>query len=395
MDDRELEALLLDLESDRVERKEALSDADRVREAICAFANDLPDHRKPGVVLVGARNDGASAGLAIDDALLLRLAQMRDDGAIQPLPSMLVQKRSIGSGELALVIVEPSTAPPVRFRGRTWVRVGPRRAIATPEEERRLVERRRGRDVPFDLQVVHSATIEDLDQSLFETSYLPAAIDPEVLAQNERSREDRLKALRFLTPDGMPTTLGVLVLAIEPRRFIPGDYVQFLRVDGTELSDPVRDQKEIDGPLPELLRRLGEVLEANNSTALELTRTATEIAHPEYPIAALQQLTRNAVLHRQYDGTNAPVRVTWFADRVEILNPGGPYGQVTRENFGKPGLTDYRNPHVAEAMKVLGFVQRFGVGISIARRELQKNGNPPLEFEVEASHVLARVRRRP
>ena len=59
----------------------------------------------------------------------------------------------------------------------------------------------------------------------------------------------------------------------------------------------------------------------------------------------------------------------WFWDRIEIQNPGGPYGQVTRANFGMPGITDYRNPHIAEAMKNLGYVQRFGVGISLARKE--------------------------
>ena len=58
MGDDELERLLTDLESDRVERKEALSHPDRICEAICAFANDLPDHRAPGVVFVGARDDG-------------------------------------------------------------------------------------------------------------------------------------------------------------------------------------------------------------------------------------------------------------------------------------------------------------------------------------------------
>jgi ATP-dependent DNA helicase RecG len=394
MHDSELEALLTDLESDRVERKESLSDPDRVRQAICAFANDLPDHRKPGVVFIGSRDDGSCAGLAVDDDLLLRLASMRDDGAIQPLPSLVVQKRRLRGCELAVVIVEPSAAPPVRLRGRTWIRVGPRRAIATPEEERRLVERRRGRDLPFDLRPVPGATKADLELDLFRRAYLPEAIDPDVLAQNDRSPDDQLKALRFLTPDGTPTVLGVLVLGTNPRRFVPGDYVQFLRIDGTELSDPIRDQKEIDGPLSELLRRLDDVLAAHNTVATEITAGATEIRHPEYPIPALQQLTRNAVMHRQYDGTNAPVRLTWFSDRVEVQNPGGPFGQVTRTNFGQPGITDYRNPHLAEAMKVLGYVQRFGVGIAIARAALRENGNPPLEFEAEEAHVLARVRRR-
>jgi len=122
-------------------------------------------------------------------------------------------------------------------------------------------------------------------------------------------------------------------------------------------------------------------------------RELEELRHPDYPIAALQQLTRNAILHRNYEGTNAPVRISWFNDRIEIQNPGGPFGQVTRQNFGQEGLTDYRNPNLAAAMKDLGYVQRFGLGIQIARKELAKNGNPPLEFAIEDSRVLAIVRR--
>jgi ATP-dependent DNA helicase RecG len=98
-------------------------------------------------------------------------------------------------------------------------------------------------------------------------------------------------------------------------------------------------------------------------------------------------------LHRTYEASYAPVRVYWFEDRIEIHNPGGPYGAVTAENFGQAGVTDYRNPHLAEAMKVLGFVQRFGVGIAMARKELERNGNPPLQFKVQPSAVLAVVRK--
>lgn len=113
-----------------------------------------------------------------------------------------------------------------------------------------------------------------------------------------------------------------------------------------------------------------------------------------YPPAALQQLVRNAALRRNYEGTNAPVRMTWSDDRIEIQTPGGPYGAVTASAFGRPGVTDYRNPVPAEAMKVLGFINRFGVGIETARAALARNGNPPLEFSVEMNWVLATVRRR-
>jgi ATP-dependent DNA helicase RecG len=66
---------------------------------------------------------------------------------------------------------------------------------------------------------------------------------------------------------------------------------------------------------------------------------------------------------------------------------------VTRANFGQPGVTDYRNPHLAEAMKVLGFVQRFGIGIATARRLLADNGNPEPVFEPRDTHVLVTIRR--
>jgi ATP-dependent DNA helicase RecG len=392
MKDKELIALLSELESDCVERKASLSEPDRVREAICAFANDLPEHRKQGVIFIGANDDGSCSNLTITDELLLKLSDMRHN--IYPFPSMDVQKRVLNGCELAVVLVQPSNAPPVRFKGRTWIRVGPSRRLASPEDERRLAERRRTMDLPFDLRPLSTASLDDLDIELFEHHYLPNAIEPDVLNQNKRSLEDKLKALRFLTPDGVPTTLGIMVIGKEPRHYIPGVYIQFLRIDGVELTDPIRNQKEISGPLSHLLRRLDDVLEANNNVSADITSGPVEVKRYDYPIPALQQLCRNAVLHRIYEGTAAPVRIYWFSDRIEIHSPGGTFGQVTRENFGEPGITDYRNSYLAEAMKVLGYVQRFGVGIQIAKQELKKNGNPPPEFQVESTNILVTIQQR-
>jgi ATP-dependent DNA helicase RecG len=397
MDEKELEILLRDLESDRVERKASIGEKDRICQAICAFANDMPDHRKPGVVFVGVNNDGTFAQLPITDDLLLTLAAIRSDGNILPLPMMTVQKRILGGCDLAVVIVEPSEAPPVRYKGQVWIRVGPRRAIATAEEERRLAEKRRAKDLPFDIRPVASATLEDLDLELFRSVYLPSSLPSELIDENERPIEQQLTSLRFaaVEPPSTPTVLGILVAGKDPIQFLPGAYIQFLRIDGSELTDPIKDQKEIAGPLLDQLKILDEILQINISTASDVTAQPLETRHPDYPIVALQQLARNAVLHRTYEGTNAPVRIHWFFDRIEISSPGGAFGQVNRENFGHPGTTDYRNPHLAEAMKNLGYVQRFGIGIPMARKELEKNGNPPPEFVVEDTYVLVIIRRRP
>ena len=97
-------------------------------------------------------------------------------------------------------------------------------------------------------------------------------------------------------------------------------------------------------------------------------------------------------MHRTYEATNAPVRVHWYNDRIEVLSPGGAYGRVTVETFGLYGVTDYRNPNLAEAMKVLDLVQRFGVGIQIARRLLEEARHPEPEFREIGDNVLATIR---
>jgi ATP-dependent DNA helicase RecG len=150
IDARELETLLDDVESDRAERKESLKgDApEKCRQAICAFANDLPGQGKPGVLFIGARDDGTPSRLAVTDELLLQLADMRSDGNILPLPTMTVEKHRLRDIDVAVVTVVPADAPPVRCRGRIWIRIGPRRGLASAQDERILNERRRHRDLP-------------------------------------------------------------------------------------------------------------------------------------------------------------------------------------------------------------------------------------------------------
>ncbi len=392
--DDELETLLADGESDRVEFKEGINhNLDRIRQAICAFANDLPDHRMPGVVFVGVRDDGSCAELTVDDALLKRLAGLRDEGKILPLPTMAVRKWTRAGCEIAVIVVEPSPNPPAAVDGRTWIRIGPRRGQASRDDEHRLLEKRRWGQLAPDAQPLSGATMDELDLKRFQLEYLPAAVSPEALEENDRAVEEQLRAHRFVYQDGTPTRTGLLVAGIEPRRWIPGAYIQFRRVAGRDLADDTIDQEEIGGTILDQTRRAEEVLDVHVHESLVIGPDRHEV-RPSYPLEALRQVVRNAVLHRSYDGSNAPVRITWFEDRLEIQSPGGPFGSVTANNFGA-GVTDYRNPTLATAMKNLGLIERFGAGMGIIRRRLEENGNPPAEFTVDHHHVLAVLRPRP
>ena len=62
MTKEEIRALLNDIESDRVERTISTTNTDKFGQAICAFANDLPDHRQPGYLFLGVEDDGEVKG---------------------------------------------------------------------------------------------------------------------------------------------------------------------------------------------------------------------------------------------------------------------------------------------------------------------------------------------
>lgn len=400
--DEELVSLIDDPESDCAERKQTWhgSAPEKGRQAVCAFANDLPNHGRPGVLFVGIKDDGQPVGpeFVVTDELLQTLADIKTDGKLTPPPTMTVGKRHLKGQDVAVVTVWPADAPPVRLDGRVWIRTGPRRGLASAQDERVLSEKRRHRDRAFDTHPINGSALNDLSRSYFESEYLPQAVARDVLDMNGRSFEEQLASLGFIASvdDHTPTVLGVLALGKSPRTWVPPAYVQFLRIRGTQFGDPVVDEQELDGNLDTMLRRLDDKLKATLAVSVDFTSGATtEIRSTPYPLSALQQLTRNAVMHRSYEGTNAPVRVYWFDDRIEINNPGGPFGAVTVENFGKPGISDYRNPSLAGVLKTLGFVQRFGFGIAEARRSLAANGNPPLAFQVEPTMVLATVRRAP
>jgi ATP-dependent DNA helicase RecG len=376
----QLEALLVAGESDRCERKRNADDLDHIREPTCAFANDLPDHRAAGVLFIGVEDDGTSANIVVDERLLTRISQIRGDGNIAPFPTIEVRELLLSIGKLAVVIVQPSDNPPVRLKGRAYVRVGPTTRVATAEEEKRLTEKRRWANLPFDAHPVIGATLEELDLARFTSEYMPSLVSPDVLAQDKRTTEQQLRALRLVDDKNIPTTTAILMLAKSPQDRFPGATIAWRRVDGTKLTDATLDEKTITGTVADQLRNIDELMSAANSKSVTMKGERHEVRY-DYPIEALQQLVRNGVMHRTYEGTTSPLRVTWYTDRVEILSPGGPYGAVTAETFGCPGITDYRNPTLSEALKGYGFVERFGQGLEIVRESLDRAGQVAASFQ--------------
>ena len=377
----EIQELLHSTETYRVERTTSTGDMDKFQEAICAFANDLPNSRKNGYLILGAYDNGELSGLKVTDELLKKIAAIRSNGNILPIPVMSVDRFQFPEGDLLVAEVSPSDLPPVRYRGRTFIRIGPRRDIATEAEERILAERRMSFMATFDTMPCLAAKLNDVNTDLLHTKYLIPLLGNELVESDTRPIEEQMAAVgMYDTEHQCPTYAAVVLFGYKPRRFMPGLYVQYVCFKGEDVTSEVENEMQLEGNYCELLPRLESLLELS---VIKKKPVFVSILREEmvsnYPYLAIRELLLNACMHRDMQ-SNTPLRFYEFASHLEILNAGGLYGNARPENF--PSVNDYRNPLVASAMKTLGYVNMFNRGVGQVQTDLKENGNQPAEFNV-------------
>lgn len=386
-----LEELLPTLEQDRIEKTISVNDQKKFGEAICSFANDLANHNLPGYLIIGAHDNGRKAGMTISEQNLQTLLSFRTDGRIVPPPSMVVAKFEYPDGELAVVEVQPHFLPPVRFEGRVCVRAGIRRGIANEADERILTEKRTAFARTFDVLPCKESTLDDISIELFKLRYLPSAIASDILAENGRDLKEQLASLKFYDiKEDCPTMAGILMFGTNPRFFVPGAFVQYVRFSGEDEASDFEFEHRFDGDLTTQLGQMEAFIKAVIVKTVLPELGGDYVS--SYPLRALKEFLFNAVVHKDYQ-SNAPIKFYEFSDRIEISNAGGLYGKARPENF--PNENDYRNPVLSEAVKNLGYVNGFNIGVKAALAALERNGSPAPEFiKDQSSSFLVRIFKR-
>ncbi len=353
----------------------------------------MPGNGETGYLVVGVNKARDATGLPITERLQEQLASLRDNGNIIPMPDMSVSVAQHQGRDILVVAVRPSNMPPVRYKQVTWIRTGPSEDRATQEQERRLEERRIDRSRTWDMRACQDATLHDLAVELFKLSYLPAAVSAEVLDENGRTIEEQLGSLRFWQSKlNCPTNGAILLFGKSPEFYVAGAYVQYVRYEGDNQATAVLEERRITGDMATILRGLDALAKQLEVARPHRNPDLSDSTIRDYPAIALHELFVNAVIHRNYEGSTTPIAVNHYMDRIEIQNPGSLFGDLTPDQF--PRGTSYRNPLLAEAAKTLGFANRFGRGVSLARDILAKNASPELTYEIGTNHLAMIVWKR-
>lgn len=235
-------------------------------------------------------------------------------------------------------------------------------------------------------------------QTMLEDYLLRLKLGKPHLAQMDA---EQILELMSVTRDGAPTMAAILLFCPYPQAYFPQLCITAIVVPGSDVGDVGQcgerflDNKRIEGNLLDMLEGALSFVRTN-------TRTKT-IIHPEtgkradqndYPMTAVWEAVLNALVHRDYSlhTEGMPIQLHLYADRFELKSPGGLYGRIRVDQFGKV-QPDTRNPVLAVALEVLRETENRYSGIPTMRRELSQADMPAPEFRDERGTFVVCFRR--
>ena len=352
-------------------KREIPRQADDLATELVALANT-----QGGTLILGVDDDGQVVGLA-DDPQRVEERVMGLCRACDPPLTVTTEVVEVEGHPLLMIHVPAGADTPYRVRGRCYVRVGSTTQRASREEERRLFQE--SGQVLYERTPLEEADYEDLDEGKLQRYFEQRA--PGAVVNTGRALRELVEQadLPFLVRRGdqlVPTVAAMLLFGRRPTYYLPQAIVSAARFAGLEIDVTAIDRGSFRGTVNELIEQGVAFVARNMRTASILSEAdfprRTDI--PEYPLKAVREAITNAVMHRDYSLAGQTVTLAMFDDRLEVFNPGGLVRGMTLEDLGT-GKHLARNPTLAEAMRQLGWVERFGTGIRLIRREMKELGS--------------------
>ncbi len=347
------------------------AEVDRLAETLVAFAN-----ADGGTIYVGVDETGRPTGELYPDDF----AEVLGQAEVRCRPPVVVEWQPVESSGAFVVVVRVQRSPEIHTLedGRVLVRAGAENRPLSGDEVRQLATTRSAGD--YEAEIVAGASREDFSEAVLQ--HFVEKWEERQGRPLTRPLDDLLRELGCLTPDGRPTVAGLLLFGSDPQRFIPRSGLLFIRFEGTEMrassGEPGYGRRvEVKGPLPQIIAHTWDLLQEE----IKLGAVVRSLQREEqwaYPPTAIREALVNAVAHRDYRLRGRSIEVRLFADRLEIISPGGLPGFITIENIVDEHFS--RNPRIVNGLFQWRYIEELGLGVDLMIEEMVKAGHPPPEF---------------
>ena len=366
-------------------------------ETISAFAN-----KDGGVIVLGLSERENFSPVPGFDVQRIYSAMMTVGDLMTPVIRMEIDIVPFEGAKVVVAIVPAVEDRPCFITARgayggSFIRTGDGDKRLTKYEIDRLREMKG--QPRHDLEPVLEATEADLDKGT-----LKAIVD----YNRERypryfgtlPAEDILETLGALARvDGVlhPTLAGLLVAGVYPQKFFPRLCVYFTVYPGTTKTvAPGQTTRFIDaavlnGPIPDILMDAVAMLRRNMKTKSVMEGVLRREV-PDYPLVAFREGLINALQHRDYSpgGRASQVQVNLYADRLEILNPGGMFGASSEQCWAK-GVSSTRNVCLSRLLELTPakdsvsgghfVIENRGTGLLQISDALKAENMPPMKID--------------
>ena len=375
-------------------------------ETLSAFSNTADG----GAILLGVDENSGFEITGVEDVerVTSRVAQACRDELVPPLQPLITAEEVDGRIVVVVEVAElPASQKPCFIKSRglvngAFLRVaGSNRKLSQYETGLLLANRTQPRN---DVEPVAGTSLADLEPELLQglVRRVRSTRGPNLATADE---DTLLRNLGVLAPSNELTLAGLIALGRYPQRFLPQldiTFAFFATPDREPLADGTRflDSASIDGSIPLMLD------EAMRRISLNMRRRAVihglgRVDLPDYPQAALREALANAVMHRDYSGParGTQIRIEMFPDRIEIENPGGLHGPVSKEALeAGDAISSSRNATLAKLLEDVvteegrAVAENRGSGMAAMLKALRDAHLSPPDLVDEVSRFTVRFR---
>ena len=352
-------------EGRRLEFKSVVPSGNDLVKTVISFANDAG-----GDLFIGIQDDPRKI-LGLEKGELIMIEErisnfIHDlcDPTIIPEINFLAEKGK----HVVLIHIHKGSSPPYHMKSKgivkgTFIRVGSANRLATEEIIEGLV--RQKKKVSFDSETLFQVPLGKVDLASFEDLFkkrVGGALSFETLSKlNLISIEQGYQVL----------TNALILLSDAPLRseLFPNAKVECARFKGIIPGEFI-DQKSID------VNVSLQAEQAYQFVLRHISQGSTDYTGVyrndrwEYPIIAIREVIRNAVIHRDYSLRGKDIKIALFDDKIEITSPGKLMPSIDYNDM-KSGQSDIRNTALAPVFKKLGIIEQWGNGLKLIAEDLQ------------------------
>jgi len=383
MNEKQINELLKYGESEKIEFKKSTAQLEKGLKAVCGFLN-----HKGGSVYFGI-HEGKVVGQEVSDSTLRSISQ-KIRQKIKPEVSPEITVLGTGKEKVIEVKVKEGLNKPCYLDGIAYKRVGTENPVIPPEELERIILEKRGKQ--WDSEICEEANLEDVDKEKVRWFLSKAKHERGYPLDENTPVKDAMTHLGLLT-GGRLANAALVLFGKEPQKLFLQSEVKCLHFHGTEVEKPFESYQIYNGNLFRQIDNSRDfVLDRLKRPVIpEPGRVATKRPY-EIPEFVIREAIVNAVVHRDYC-SNAGVQIMFFADRIEIWNPGELPGQLKIGDLRKPHPSLPRNPAIANILNLAKYVEKAGSGTIEMIKQCKERNLPEPEFEQKMGSFVVTIRR--